>query len=190
MIGAKTVRNRYLGNRASNYEARRAHRPFWKAENKAVEAMLADMPPKSKILDVPCGTARYAPIYQRHGFIVQGIDASPDMLTVAEHNISALNFDGFKVKHGDIFALDGSFDAVVCTRFLNWLLPDEMVESLVQLRKVCRGRLILSIEIGKHKDKECSPHLQADFERALRAIGGSIKREIPIERNYKICLVE
>lgn len=188
MIGASAVRRRYYGDKAHGYEARRAHRPFWAAENAAVESMLLELEPGSKVLDVPVGTARYAPIYRRLDFQALGIDISPDMLQEAQRRIKQLGMVlDFELRLGDILQLEniGPFDAVVCTRLMNWLLPDEMVRAMEQMARVCTDRLIVSIELGKRlSDRGNNPHWADDFATVVQHIGGRIEREVAIEPNY------
>jgi len=75
--------------------------------------------PGSTLLDAGCGTGRYAVEMARRGFAVQGIDASPDMLRVAETAkdgaVEHLHF-----QCGDIDSLRGAqYDAVLCRGVLN-----------------------------------------------------------------------
>ena len=49
----------YTGTEASQYEAKRAHKDVWQAE----QALIAEMVNAGPVLDVPIGTGRYLPIY-------------------------------------------------------------------------------------------------------------------------------
>lgn len=186
MNGAASVQGRYYGGRASGYEERRASRPFWAKENATVEAMLSDLPRDSSILDIPVGTGRYAPIYQRLGFSALGLDVSSDMLDVARGNIASIGFD-MEIRRGDalnIESADQSFDAAVCTRLVNWFLPSEMIRTVCELMRVSR-RVILSIELSDRKsDKGNQPHRPKDYARALKLARCTERKRVEISPAY------
>lgn len=187
MNGAAAVRGRFVGGRATGYDERRAGREFWAKEHAAVRDMLADLPKGAQVLDIPVGTARYAPIYQELGLWAVGIDISPDMLAVARDKIDSLSFV-MALRLGDVLAIDApdkSFEATVCTRLLNWILPAEMTRAVAEMGRVTRRRLILSIELGaRSSDKGNKPQEPAVFDAAVRAIGGKIGRRAQISPNY------
>lgn len=187
MNGAAAVRGRYRGGRALGYDERRSGREFWAKEYAAVRGMLEDITAGAHVLDIPVGTARYAPIYDEFGFQAVGIDVSPDMLAVARAKVAALDVV-MDLREGDALAIDAedrSFDAVVCTRFLNWILPDEMVQVLGELMRVCRHRLIVSIELAaRTSEKGNKPQDPQFFAAALEALGGRVEKRLGIETDY------
>lgn len=185
--GAAAVRGRFRGGRATGYEERRAHREFWGRENGAVNDMLSDLGPGTKVLDIPVGTGRYAPIYQARKFVAVGMDVSPDMLAVAEEKVAGIGF-AMALCEGDVLDIDvpdQSFDVVVCTRLLNWILPDEMTRAIAEMMRVCRRRLIVSIELGRRtSDKGNKPQDEAVFDSAVFAAGGKIEKRVGISAGY------
>ena len=83
--------------------------------------------PGASLLDAGCGTGRYAVELARRGFVVTGIDRSPELLAEARRRpVEA----GARVRFesGDLLALPGraGFDAIVCRGVLNDLVePDD-----------------------------------------------------------------
>lgn len=187
MIGAQAIRNRYRGGRATGYEDRRSGRASWAREHMLVDSMLFDLPPGSRILDIPVGTGRYAEIYGKRGLRVVGMDVSEDMLKVAEEKAAQVG-TLMKVVHGDalnIDAPDGAFDAAVCTRLVNWFLPAEMAQVVSELTRVTKNKIILSIELGpRASDVGNNPHNPKVFDKAVAAAGAREERRDLISPGY------
>jgi SAM-dependent methyltransferase len=80
--------------------------------------------PGAALLDAGCGTGRYSIELSRRGYVVQGIDASPEL--IAEANRAAGTRSGspsFTV--ANILALPANrYDAILCRGVLNDLLED------------------------------------------------------------------
>ena len=187
MNGAEAVNGRYYGGRATGYEERRSNRAFWGKEHAAVESMLADLPRGASILDIPVGTGRYASIYKRLGLVAVGMDVSTDMLDVARDNINKISL-AMDVRVGDARAIDAenaSFDTAVCTRLVNWFLPDEMSLTVSELLRVVRRRVIISVGLGPRlSDKGNKPHEPKAFARAVKLAGGIEQGRVEISRGY------
>lgn len=81
--------------------------------------------PGSEILDAGCGTGRYAIELARRGYVVHGIDLSPDLIEVAMR----ANEDvpgGVSFAVGDITKLPlCRYDAILCRGVLNDIVDDE-----------------------------------------------------------------
>ena len=138
----------YSGSKAANYERKRTGRK-WCAENKAIARLLATVPPGTRTLDVPVGTARFLNFYKARKFNVVGVDASVDMISQAQlaaHSTAA----EITLVEGDILALPfehREFELIVCIRFLN-LIGWSGVQSVVkELARVCGGRLIIGVRL-------------------------------------------
>ncbi len=81
-----------------------------------------DVMPGARLLDAGCGTGRYSMELARRGYAVQGIDLSPELVSIARSN-SERGSVSFTV--GDI--LTGSaerYDAILCRGVLNDLVDD------------------------------------------------------------------
>ena len=79
--------------------------------------------PGATLLDAGCGAGRYAAELARRGYVVTGMDRSPDLLAEARRRpVDA----GARVRFesGDLLALPGAagFDAIVCRGVLNDLV--------------------------------------------------------------------
>ena len=75
--------------------------------------------PGARVLDAGCGTGRYAIELGRRGYVVEGIDQSPELIDVAKraaiHQPSSVSFHV-----GDLLALpDHRYDAILCRGVLN-----------------------------------------------------------------------
>jgi ubiquinone/menaquinone biosynthesis C-methylase UbiE len=94
------------------------------------------------ILDVGTGTGRAALALAVRGGIVTGVDASAEMLAVAERRAKAARIE-VTFTHGDAHGLafpDRSFDAVICLRVL--MHTPGWRQSLAELCRVARGRVV------------------------------------------------
>jgi SAM-dependent methyltransferase len=149
----KAFRERYTGGEAKRYERRRAWTGQWQAEEAALREFLAPLG-HVRVLDIPCGTGRFWPLYQELGLDARGIDVSEDMLAQARAR-------GWEDVHrGDIFAIgdpvldmlapmsDDAAHVTVCFRLLNWMTRDECVAALTELARVTRTAVVVSVGIG------------------------------------------
>jgi len=80
--------------------------------------------PGATLLDAGCGSGRYSAELARRGYIVHGIDSSPELVALATERIGETGMSSFAV--GDILTLPmGRYDAVLCRGVLNDLLDDD-----------------------------------------------------------------
>lgn len=94
------------------------------------------------VLDVGTGTGRAAIALARRGAIVTGVDASAEMLKVAERRAAEADARVTFVR-GDAHELrfaPGSFDSVVCLRVL--MHTPDWRQSLSELCRVASGRVV------------------------------------------------
>jgi SAM-dependent methyltransferase len=80
--------------------------------------------PGAEILDAGCGTGRYAIELARRGYVVQGVDLSPDLIEVASRAMGdSPGRVAFSV--GDIARLPTSqYSAILCRGVLNDIIDD------------------------------------------------------------------
>jgi SAM-dependent methyltransferase len=84
--------------------------------------------PGAKLLDAGCGTGRYAAELARRGYVVHGIDSSPELVGVAMQSMSGCETLSFAV--GDFLALPmAGYDAILCRGVLNDFIDDDRRES-------------------------------------------------------------
>src|SRR5690625_3729501 len=132
---------RYYKHTARDYHKKRDYKPCWAREQAAVEAFVHAGP----VLDVPCGTGRYVQIYKDNGLDAQGVDASNEMIALAQ-----AKHPDFVAQRGTVLDLpfpDKAFQTVVWSRLLDWLYPADMAKAVRELRRVCR-EMVPSIRIG------------------------------------------
>jgi ubiquinone/menaquinone biosynthesis C-methylase UbiE len=124
----------------------------------------------STILDAGTGTGRAAIALAQRGAIVTGVDASSEMLAVAERRASAERAKVTFAK-GDVHALtfpSASFDAVVCLRLL--MHTPDWRQSLAELCRIARARVVLdyparwSVAAIQSAGRRLAPQLGAHVE--------------------------
>jgi SAM-dependent methyltransferase len=86
------------------------------------------LPPAARLLDAGCGTGRYAAELARRGYIVHGIDKSPELVAVASDLAAGREALSFAV--GDILTLPGAeYEAVLCRGVLNDLFESDQRDA-------------------------------------------------------------
>jgi ubiquinone/menaquinone biosynthesis C-methylase UbiE len=113
-----------------------------------VRRMLRDMR-GARVLDVPCGTGRFFPLYQRLGMRVTGVDSSWDMIQLADARTESCVEE---LAVGDAARLayrDRSFDVVVMVRMLHLVRWAAARRMLGQACRVARSRVIVTAQLGR-----------------------------------------
>jgi len=139
--------DRYHGAIARSYEEKRRNDGMWEREDEALEAVMAGMPPRCRVIDIPVGTGRFFPIYEASNASVVGVDISRDMIALAVAKAADMALDP-EVVEGSIFDIPygaASFDLAVCIRLMNWLDIDDVNKALGELARVSGDRLVVSI---------------------------------------------
>ncbi len=136
----KTIAESYLDKRFSHPRGRR--------ENEATQFALAraldQIPGVKIILDMPCGSGRFTHFFYEKGYLYIGADISMEMMEALarEHGqderMPLVRCDGEYLPFKD-----NAFDCVVCIRFLNHHIPDNVREKVREMRRVSRNWLIL-----------------------------------------------
>ena len=167
----KSGARKYTGEMASGYDGKREPSPKWQIEQKIICGMLDDLPPGSWICDAPVGTGRFFEYYQRHGFIVRGVDISADMLILAASKVkdhtAIINGHGqFMLGETDVRQThlpDKSIDACINCRITRWIedaqtrlpCPKACQDMFREMMRVSRNRIILTTRV-RHKQSELS----------------------------------
>jgi len=86
--------------------------------------------PGARLLDAGCGTGRYAIELGRRGYVVEGLDQSPELIDVAKrsaiHQPSSVSFHV-----GNLLALpDHRYDAILCRGVLNDIIDTGSREAV------------------------------------------------------------
>ena len=128
--------------------------------------------PGATLLDAGCGTGKYAIELARRGYIVHGIDLSPELIEIARRSASSgAVAASFSV--GDILTLPaGRYDAILCRGVLNDFVHDNsraaVFAAFAQALKP-EGVLILDVReweaTAVRKDREPLFRKRVDTER-------------------------
>lgn len=150
---------KYTGSVATGYDAKRVESPKWAAEQEILEGIIDALPKGSTILDVPVGTGRLIPAYERNDHEWVGVDLSGDMLQEANQKITKSG--GFLVS-GDVTKLhdfmdEDSVDAAFMIRLTRWLInpknpDDQSIRALAlgQLQRVAKSKIVFTARIANH----------------------------------------
>jgi ubiquinone/menaquinone biosynthesis C-methylase UbiE len=136
--------------------------------------LLANIPSRLSVLDVPFGTGRFVPFYLEKEMKVHGVDISQDMICAAEKALGE-QFGDCTVQVADATNLpyaDRSFDLVTSFRFLDVILPYGAARrALSEFSRVARNYVIL--ELSERKTTVFRSRLPRDDE----AMGGMLYPE-------------
>lgn len=154
--------HKYVGDVAKGYDAKRSGSAKWRVEQAAVESFLADLPLGMWVLDAPCGTGRFFDFYAAKGFVVRGLDASADMITLAAQKVADPNamvgdVAQWMFAQGDVRGTslyDKSVDVAVNVRITRWLMGEHGAEGvqamLKEMQRVARQRIVLTARVANH----------------------------------------
>ena len=160
-VGDYPARWGYRGIDVRRYERRRyggrRRQLNLRALANRLRAALKEVPSGGTVLDAPCGTGILTDLFASLGLRVTGLDISAAMLEVSAQRAP---------EHGHVRAdverlpfATGTFDAVVCNRFLMHLPDNVRPAVLRELARVSRGPLVVTV---------CHPYTLKSFSRALR----------------------
>jgi SAM-dependent methyltransferase len=138
-------------------------------QERVIAAFLAPVAGRT-VLDVGTGTGRAAIALAARGARVTGVDASAEMLAVAERRAKSAGVEVTFVTgdaHGLAFP-ERSFDAVVCLRVL--MHTPGWRQSLAELCRVARERVVFD-----YPAMVSAAALQAAARRAIHAVGGRVE---------------
>jgi ubiquinone/menaquinone biosynthesis C-methylase UbiE len=138
-------------------------------QEQVIASFLAPLQGRS-ILDVGTGTGRAAIALARRGAIVTGLDASAEMLAVAERRAAESAVQVAFVR-GDAHAIEfpsASFDAVICLRVL--MHTPDWRRSLGELCRLARHRVVLD-----YPALSSAAALQAATRRIAHRLGARVE---------------
>ncbi len=138
----------FRGSIAATYLADRIGNPLWDSEHESVRKYLSWVEDGTSVLDVPFGTGRFVPLYIEKHMVISGIDISAEMLAVAHATLGDV-YHAMEIRIGlaeNLPYLDQHFDVAVCVRFLESIVPYDLVAScLAELRRVTRRYAIVRL---------------------------------------------
>jgi len=140
----------YRGSVADDYEQRRSSSPVWHKEDEILESMLTKVRSTGPtyVLDVPIGTGRFIPLFDKLGYQLIGFDISDEMLGQADSHSSSERL----LAVADIRQLplrNQETDIVVCIRFTHLVSRSTLKAAVSELSRVVRtgGFLIISARL-------------------------------------------
>ena len=139
------------------------------SQERVIATFLAPVPHRT-ILDVGTGTGRAAIALALRGAVVTGVDASAEMLAVAERRAKDAHV-GVTFTQGDAHGLtfpDRSFDAVICLRVI--MHTPDWRQSLAELCRVARGRVVFD-----YPALRSAAALQAVTRHVAHALGARVE---------------
>lgn len=171
---AALIRDRYRGDTALRYEAKRIGAKVWHDEHAAVRAFLSELPTRITVVDIPVGTGRYAEIYAERGITVIGFDTSPEMLKLAREQFDrhglVRNKRSHLYEHDALESLPDprgwTYDAIVCTRLYNHFTLTEAQQSLRHL-VAAAPVVIYSLRESKVQPITRNWHLMKELESVV-----------------------
>jgi len=183
-VSITTTSKKYHGRMAETYEPNRITQGRWKIENEEVERLLAKLKPRS-VLDVPVGTGRYIPAYERLNVKrVIGVDVSDEMVAQAAKKAKRVkNCKGITLKVKDVRMLKTEpVDVSVCVRFLDLIDEEAMRQVVKKLMSVSEKAIICTIRFGpKYVPKSnTAEHDESKFRSLLKKNGWKIAKAIPV----------
>lgn len=149
--------DKYYGRVAEIYNKKRNRQKWWHVEHEEMRQLLAKLPKKLKVVDIPFGTGRFVPLYHERDFKISGLEISPHMVEAAKADLGD-QFDGCDVRIGsstDIPFDDKAFDLVVSTRFLsNIITYEDARTTLAEFSRVTKkyGIIQLGHNVGETAD--------------------------------------
>ena len=156
---------------ARRYERRRygsfTRRLNLRILQRAIARQLRHVGGRRLLLDVPCGTGIVSEHLHADGFKIVAADISPAMLELARerggigHLLADLEVPPFR---------PGTFDAVLCARFLMHLPPEARPRVLRTLAGLTNGPLVATM---------CHPYTVKTLGRAVRRLFGGTAKQSP-----------
>lgn len=182
-VNIDTTGRKYHGRMAETYETKRKKQQRWDIENDVVAKMLKKLKPKS-VLDVPVGTGRFIPVYDKLRVrMVIGIDISDSMLALAKQKAKKAKRTIVTLKCKDVRKVKTiGVDVSVCVRFLDLIDDKAMREVVTKLCKVSRRAIICTIRLGPTyvPKSNTATHDEKKFRAHLKKQGWKISKSVPI----------
>ena len=179
-----TARELYKGDAAASYDAIRtsgaAARRRWNRELSLVETIVRSLPAGAQVLDLPCGTGRFHPLFAKYGLELVGGDISLDMMRQARAVSSRAGIESMLVSCDaeQLPFRDRSFDYVLCMRFFNLIPPATAAAVLKEIGRISRRGAIVQIRFqGQNPLLRITADLRKSAGRMIR--GQADGRTVP-----------
>ena len=126
---------------------------------------LIDAPAGSRVLDLGCGNGALSKKLQEHGFLVQGMDASEDMLAVARQHYPDIRFE-----KGDAtqFTLRPPADVIFSNAVFHWIDEEKQDALAAHIADALKPGGSLVCEFG---GKNCAESVHVMLEQCFAERG-------------------
>ena len=130
--------------------------------------------PGSTLLDAGSGTGRYAAELARGGYIVHGVDLSPELVAVASQLIDDRGMLSFAV--GDILTLPTArYDAILCRGVLNDFVEDDEREgAFAAFARALRPAGVLVLDVREWEASAERKSREPVFSKTVPIDGGTL----------------
>src|SRR5262249_2001332 len=131
--------------------------------------------PGASLLDAGCGTGRYAIELSRQGYVVHGIDRSPELVAQALRSAqSAASAASFAV--GDMLADPRSqYDAILCRGVLNDFLGGSARASVFEMfRRALRPSGVIVLDVREWAGTAARKTREPVFTRTVATERGTL----------------
>lgn len=139
----KHVYNQY---EASNYDYSRSKEYSWVREYSLIDRICGEWPSGSTVLDIPCGTGRLIPLFQKWGHSVICGDISRDMMgqIAAPYRYLPAVRGLTQVEAEHLPLANDSVDYVVCLRLFHFELPSVIAKTMLrEFARVARCGIVI-----------------------------------------------
>jgi SAM-dependent methyltransferase len=143
----------------------------FKAVRRALK--IAQIPPRSRILDVGCGTGRWVRRYEQLGLRPTGLDATPGMLRIARrHSMGAALSAG--EAHRLPFA-DAVFDGVSDVTVVQHIPTAAQPEAISEMMRVLKpGGCLILMELIRGTGLHIFPRAPQDWIQVVTSSGSTL----------------
>lgn len=180
-VSIDTTSKKYHGRMAETYEPNRKKQERWDLENQIVESMLRKLKPRS-VLDVPCGTGRFIPTYDKLRVkMAICVDVSDEML--AQAKAKKRSHTKVVLKERDVRKMKvDPVDVSVCVRFLDLIDEDAMRSVIKKLMAVTTRGIICTIRFGPEytPKSNTAEHDEKKFRALVQKTGWKVAKATPI----------
>jgi len=155
-------------------------------------AVALALPAGSRILDVGCGSGWLSEYFARLGYIVKGIDISPELIQMSRERIARVPYDvdhettlqcSFEVHDIEHVALDDQFDGVICYDSLHHFEDERAVIANLSALTAYGGSLFIL-------EGDCPPAGSATEDELVDVMRRYGTLESPFSRDYLRALLD
>jgi SAM-dependent methyltransferase len=136
----------YKQEESAGYDASRSREYSWVREYSLIDRLAREWPAGSTVLDIPCGTGRLIPLFQKRGHRVICGDISAHMMgQISDANREMPALRGLtQVEAEHLPFADNSVDYVVSLRLFHFELPVVTAETMLrEFGRIARKGIII-----------------------------------------------